>query len=52
MNLEEAERAHILRALREANWVISGPRGAALKLGLNRSTLRSKMRKLGITRPS
>jgi formate hydrogenlyase transcriptional activator len=52
LNFEDAERAHILRALRDTNWIIGGPRGAASKLGLNRSTLRSKMRKLGITRPS
>jgi formate hydrogenlyase transcriptional activator len=52
LNLEEAERAHILRVVRDANWVIAGPRGAASKLGLNRSTLVSKMRKLGISRPS
>lgn len=51
MNFAEAERAHILRALDDCNWVIGGPRGAASKLGLNRSTLRSKMMKLGITRP-
>jgi formate hydrogenlyase transcriptional activator len=52
MNLEDAERAHILRALHDTNWIIGGPRGAASKLGLNRSTLRSKMIKLGISRPS
>jgi formate hydrogenlyase transcriptional activator len=52
LNLECAERAHILRALRDTNWIIGGSRGAASKLGLNRSTLRSKMRKLGIIRPS
>lgn len=52
MNLEDAERAHILRVLHDTNWIIDGPRGAALKLGLNRSTLRSKMTKLGINRPS
>lgn len=52
MRLEDAERAHILRALRDTNWIIGGPRGAASKLGLNRSTLRSKMVKLGINRPS
>ena len=51
-NLEDAERAHILRVLHDANWIIGGPRGAASKLGLNRSTLRSKMIKLGISRPS
>lgn len=52
MRLEDAERSHILRALRDTNWIIGGSRGAASKLGLNRSTLRSKMIKLGITRPS
>ena len=52
MNLEDAERAHILHVLRDTNWIIGGPRGAASKLGLNRSTLRSKMIKLGIDRPS
>jgi formate hydrogenlyase transcriptional activator len=52
LNLECAERAHILRALRDTNWIIGGPRGAASKLGLNRSTLRSKMKKLGIIPPS
>jgi formate hydrogenlyase transcriptional activator len=52
MRLEDAERAHILRALRDTNWIIGGARGAASKLGLNRSTLRSKMVKLGINRPS
>jgi formate hydrogenlyase transcriptional activator len=52
LRLDEAERAHILRALRDTNWIIGGRRGAASKLGLNRSTLRSKMMKLGITRPS
>jgi formate hydrogenlyase transcriptional activator len=46
--LEDAERSHILRVLRDTNWIIGGPRGAASKLGLNRSTLRSKMIKLGI----
>jgi formate hydrogenlyase transcriptional activator len=52
IKLEDAERAHILRVLHETNWTIGGPRGAASKLGLNRSTLRSKMIKLGIRRPS
>jgi formate hydrogenlyase transcriptional activator len=52
LNLEDAEREHILRALRDANWMIGGSRGAAAKLGLNRSTLQSKMRKLGIVRPT
>ncbi|MFZ3015201.1 MAG: sigma 54-interacting transcriptional regulator, partial [Nitrospira sp.] len=48
--LEEVEREQILRALREAKWVIGGPLGAATRLGLKRTTLQSKMQKLGITR--
>jgi formate hydrogenlyase transcriptional activator len=52
LNLENAERGYILRALHDATWMIGGPCGAASKLGLNRSTLQSKMKKLGITRPS
>ncbi|HVA01409.1 MAG TPA: sigma 54-interacting transcriptional regulator [Terriglobia bacterium] len=48
--LEEAEREHILRVLREARGIIGGPHGAATRLGLKRTTLNSKMRKLGITR--
>lgn len=51
VTLETAEREHILRALREANWVIGGPSGAAAKLGMKRTTLQSKMQKLGISRP-
>ena len=50
--LEEAERQQILRALRETKWVIGGPAGAAARLGIKRTTLQSKMLKLGITRPS
>ena len=48
--LEEAEREHILRALRETQGVIGGPNGAAARLGLLRTTLHAKMRKLGISR--
>jgi formate hydrogenlyase transcriptional activator len=48
--LEAAEREHILRALREAHWVIGGPTGAAAHLGMKRTTLQSRMRKLGISR--
>ena len=48
--LEHAEREHIVRALGETNWVIGGPAGAAARLGLKRTTLQSRMRKLGITR--
>ena len=49
--LEAAEREHILRVLRETGWVIGGPKGAAARLGMNRSTLNSRLRKLGISRP-
>jgi formate hydrogenlyase transcriptional activator len=48
--LEAAEREHILRVLREARGVIAGPNGAAARLGLKRTTLNSKMRRLGIHR--
>ena len=48
--LQNAERDHILKALREARRLISGPQGAAARQGLKRTTLNSKMRKLGITR--
>jgi formate hydrogenlyase transcriptional activator len=46
--LAEAERSHILGVLRQTNGVISGPHGAALRLGLPRTTLMSRMQKLGI----
>ncbi len=48
--LQAAERDHILRALREAKGIIGGPGGAAERLGLKRTTLNSKMKKLGIER--
>jgi len=50
--LADAERETILRALREANGIIAGEAGAAARLGMKRTTLQSKMRKLGIRRPS
>jgi DNA-binding NtrC family response regulator len=50
--LEEVERAHIRRVLEAARWVIEGDRGAARILGLNPSTLRGRMRKLGIRKAS
>ena len=50
--LEESERSLILRTLDEVRWVIGGPKGAAAKLGLKRTTLIHKMQKLGICRPS
>ncbi len=49
--LEEAERQHILRALRQTQWRIAGPRGAAAMLGMKRTTLQARIRKLGIRRP-
>ena len=49
--LEEAEREHILATVKETRWVLSGPRGAATRLGMNRSTLQFRMKKLGIRRP-
>jgi formate hydrogenlyase transcriptional activator len=50
--LEEAEREHIRGALHEANWQVGGPSGAAVRLGMKRTTLQSKMAKLGIERPA
>ena len=50
--LEAAEREHIVRALQAAKWVIGGPSGAAVKLGMKRTTLQSRMQKLGISRSS
>ncbi|MGO9865042.1 MAG: sigma 54-interacting transcriptional regulator [Terriglobales bacterium] len=46
--LEATEREHILRALRESHGQIGGPRGAAMRLGLKRTTLQSKLKHLGI----
>ena len=48
--LNAAERQHIIRVLRETRGVLSGPAGAACRLGLKRTTLQSKMRRLGISR--
>jgi formate hydrogenlyase transcriptional activator len=49
--LDVAEREHILKVLKSAKWVIGGPAGAAAQLGMKRTTLQSKMQRLGITRP-
>ena len=49
--LAAAEREHILKALRDTDWVIAGPHGAAQRLGVRRTTLLYKMRRLGIVRP-
>jgi formate hydrogenlyase transcriptional activator len=50
--LEEAERSHIRKILEQARWVVSGPNGAAARLGIKRSTLYFRMQKLGISRPN
>ena len=50
-DLKEVDRALILQALEAADWVVGGPVGAAVKLGLNRTTLAYKMNKLGLFRP-
>ena len=50
--LEEADRRHIITALDRSNWVIAGPNGAAARLGMKRSTLQFRMRRLGIVRPA
>jgi len=50
--LKDIEREHILLALRDADWVVGGPAGAAARLGLKRTTLNAKMLKLGIHRPT
>src|SRR5208282_1777924 len=49
--LADVEREHIRSVLKETGWVLSGPNGAATRLGLNRSTLHFRMKKLGIVRP-
>jgi len=49
--LEDADRQHILRALRQTKWRIAGPQGAATLLGMKRTTLQARIRKLGIKRP-
>ena len=50
--LEEVERHHIRKILEQAHWTVGGPSGAALRLGLKRSTLYARMQKLGIFRAS
>ncbi len=49
--LDGAERRHILRVLKETDWTVGGASGAAARLGMKRTTLLSRMRKLGISRP-
>jgi formate hydrogenlyase transcriptional activator len=48
--LKQAESGHILKILRETRWVVGGPRGAAARLGLKRTTLMGKMRRFGLSR--
>jgi formate hydrogenlyase transcriptional activator len=52
MSLNAAEAAHIQRVLKETNGVIGGPSGAAARLGMKRTTLHAKIKKLGIPRPA
>jgi formate hydrogenlyase transcriptional activator len=51
-DLETVERAHIVKVLEDCGWKIRGKDGAAERLGLNRSTLQSRMKKMGIQRPA
>jgi formate hydrogenlyase transcriptional activator len=50
ITMEDAERAHIQKTLEQTRWVVSGPNGAAARLGIKRSTLYFRMQKLGISR--
>jgi formate hydrogenlyase transcriptional activator len=49
--LDEVQRRHIMRVLRQTFWRIEGAKGAAAILGINPGTLRSRMKRLGINRP-
>ena len=51
ITLKETERNHILKVLEETNWRVGGPAGAAARLGMKRTTLQSRIKKLGIARP-
>jgi transcriptional regulator with GAF, ATPase, and Fis domain len=51
MTLEDSDHALIVETLEQAGWIVGGPRGAAAKLGLKRTTLLAKMRRMGISRP-
>ena len=51
MTLEDSDRALIVKTLEQVRWVVGGPNGAAAKLGLKRTTLLARMRRLGISRP-
>jgi transcriptional regulator with GAF, ATPase, and Fis domain len=51
MTLADTHRALILETLERVDWIVGGPRGAAVKLGLKRTTLLAKMKRMGISRP-
>jgi len=51
MSWEDSDRALVVETLEQSGWIVGGPRGAAAKLGLKRTTLLAKMRRLGISRP-
>src|SRR5258708_12751291 len=51
MTIEDSDRGLILETLEQAGWIVGGPRGAAGKLGLKRTTLLATMKRLGIPRP-
>jgi formate hydrogenlyase transcriptional activator len=51
MNWQDTDRALVVETLEQTGWIVGGPRGAAVKLGLKRTTLLAKMRRLGISRP-
>jgi len=51
MTLEDSDRTLIVNTLEQAGWIVGGPRGAAAKLGLKRTTLLAKMRRMAISRP-
>lgn len=48
--LKDTERKQIVSALKQSNWIVSGARGAAARLGMKRSTLQARIAKLGISR--
>jgi formate hydrogenlyase transcriptional activator len=51
MTLEDSDRTLIVNTLEQVGWVVGGPNGAATRLGLKRTSLHARMRRLGITRP-
>jgi len=51
MNWEDSDRALVVETLEQTGWIVGGPRGAAAKLGLKRTTLLAKMKRLDISRP-